>query len=168
MALVKLDSPIFIVEAGRSGATLVQALLGAHPQVAVPPETRFMKMADRFGAATHDAPADPAAFWTHLIGWPRFHDPGLAPEEVARRADPVDGATFRDTFAAMLATCAAQAGKRRAGAKTPGHYRYWRRLPEWFPDARILPVRQDPRAVAASALETPWGKESRRRCTIHG
>src|SRR5579884_827441 len=36
------SAPIFVVGFQRSGTTLLQALLGAHPRIASPPETYFI------------------------------------------------------------------------------------------------------------------------------
>src|SRR5882762_1496251 len=36
------DRPIFILGCPRSGTTLLQLMLHAHPRIAVPPETRFV------------------------------------------------------------------------------------------------------------------------------
>ena len=35
-------SPVFIVGAARSGTTLVRSMLGAHPELAIPPESHFL------------------------------------------------------------------------------------------------------------------------------
>ncbi|MEA2124455.1 MAG: hypothetical protein QOI80_1237, partial [Solirubrobacteraceae bacterium] len=44
------DGPIFVLGHERSGTTLLQALLGAHPRIAAPPETYFL-----FRVAQHAA-----------------------------------------------------------------------------------------------------------------
>src|SRR5258708_24668045 len=36
------DRPIFILGCPRSGTTLLQLMLHAHPRIAIPPETRFV------------------------------------------------------------------------------------------------------------------------------
>ena len=36
------DSPIFVVGCPRSGTTMLQLMLHAHPRIAIPPETRFL------------------------------------------------------------------------------------------------------------------------------
>src|SRR5436190_19048871 len=37
------DRPIFVGGCPRSGTTLMQLMLHAHPRIAIPPETRFVK-----------------------------------------------------------------------------------------------------------------------------
>ncbi|GAI08625.1 unnamed protein product, partial [marine sediment metagenome] len=36
-------TPIFIIGVGRSGTTLLQSILNAHPKICFPPETHFVK-----------------------------------------------------------------------------------------------------------------------------
>ena len=41
------DRPIFVVGSPRSGTTMLQLMLHAHPRIAIPPETRFFLTAHR-------------------------------------------------------------------------------------------------------------------------
>lgn len=154
-----LEAPIFVVGAGRSGTTLLRTALAAHPRIAVTPETHYMKFADGHGARDGDRPADFDAFWAKLTGWSRFLDLGVSEARVLEMASASGPPTFRSVFAAMLAAYGEANRKPRVGEKSPGHYRYWRRLFAWFADARLIAIRRDPRAAAASALATPWVRE---------
>lgn|GEM_PF-643283 len=154
--LRRAASPIFIVGAGRSGTTLVRTLLSGHSRIAVTPETHFMKLALRHGVRERDAPAEFEAFWTAWTGSPRFASLGLTAERCHEILEAQGQHTFRGAFAATLEAYAERLGKPRVGEKTPGHYRHLRQLLAWFPDARVVFVRRDPRAVVASALKTPW------------
>lgn len=150
------EAPFFIVGSGRSGTTLVRSLLNAHPRLAVPPETHFMRRAARRRGADPEAPPDFEAFWRELVRWRRFRDLGVDPDEVRRLVDRAGRQDFKTVFAALLRAYADRTGKPRAGEKTPGHHRYLDRLFAWFPDARIIVVQRDPRAVVASHLRSPW------------
>src|SRR3954469_5670339 len=44
---VPTDRPIIVVGCPRSGTTMLQLMLHAHPRIAIPPETRFMLAAYR-------------------------------------------------------------------------------------------------------------------------
>lgn len=46
------------------------------------------------------------------------------------------------------------------GEKTPEHLMWWRPLVRALPGLKIVAVVRDPRAVAASHLEVPWGIRS--------
>lgn len=150
------DAPFFIVGSGRSGTTLLQSLLSGHPRLTVPPETHYMKRAMSWGADARDAPADFDAFWADLTGWSRFADLGVDADDVLARLDRCGGRTFRGVLLAMLAAYGGAHGAARTGEKTPSHYRHVGRLLSWYPQARVLFVRRDPRAVIASHLPTPW------------
>ena len=43
------------------------------------------------------------------------------------------------------------------GKKTPGHYLHVDTIFDWFPDARVVFINRDPRAVCASLIGVPWG-----------
>ena len=152
----------FIVGAGRSGTTLLQTLLSAHPRLTVPPETHYLKRAVDWGAGHRKGPDDFDAFWKALVEWSRFEDLGIDAKDVSARIDRDGGRTFRGVFTAILQTYGADRGARRVGEKTPSHCRHVPRLLAWYPEARILYVRRDPRAVVASQLATPWVAEQRR------
>jgi hypothetical protein len=162
---VEPRAPVFVVGAGRSGTTLLRSLLSAHSALAMAPETHFLALAERFGmpvdAGADARPADPPAFWAAFAASPRIAATGVDPAAVRARAEAAGGG-FRAAFGALLTLTAEKAGKPRSGEKTPGHHRFASLLLRWFPDARVIFVRRDPRAVAASALEAPWVMEQRR------
>lgn len=155
MPVTRLDAPIFIVGPGRSGTTLVRSLLSAHSRIAMPPETHFMKLAERHGALYH-APRDFAAFWQELTESNRFRNVGIDAARCRARLNGQQSA--QAVFASILATYAECCDKPRAGEKTPGHVNYLPTLLDWFPDARVIVMRRDPRAVVASQLKTPWAQ----------
>lgn len=158
MASPLTEAPIFVVGAGRSGTTLLRTLLAAHPRIAMTPETHFMRFAERQagGLSGLDGEVDAERFWPALEAQRRFGSIGVAAGRVRAIAATHGSATYRDALAGLLAAYAEREGKPRAGEKTPGHYRDTERLLSWFPDARILYITRDPRAVTASALVTPW------------
>jgi hypothetical protein len=148
-------APVFVVGAGRSGTTLVRAALSAHSRIAVPPETHFLHTARPHGGLDGKVD-DPDAFWRSYAEHPRFLDLGIDAARCRalfdRQRDPRMAAVFRAILAAWLE----QTGKPRVGEKTPGHARYMPQILREFPDARIVVLQRDPRAVVASQLKTPW------------
>lgn len=159
MTLHLEEPPIFVVGAGRSGTTLVQSLLSAHPRLALTPETHFLAIwaqreADGFEAA-----------WTHYLASRRFAELGVTPEGCRAILERGPERTPRAALAAILAAFGEARGRPRVGEKTPGHWRWVGELLEWFPDARVILTRRDPRAVAASKLGAPWAAQAMR---LHG
>lgn len=148
------ERPVFVVGVERSGTTLLRNLLSAHSRIAISPETHFMRLADAWGAANASGPDDFEAFWSALAGHLALRATGV---DLARaRALIRTSRDFRTVFAALLAAQAGQTGRLRAGEKTPGHEHDLARIFAWFPGAQVIFIHRDPRACAASALQTPW------------
>jgi hypothetical protein len=153
--------PIFVVGYQRSGTTLLQALLGAHPRIASPPETHFIfrvaHLADYFGdladdtalrRALHEALDAPVG----LLQDCGFDEDGLYER---LRAGP---RSYRRILEVMLDDFAARHGKERWSEKTPTQSA--RSVFHLFPDAQVIHIVRDPRDVVASSVETPWTHES--------
>jgi hypothetical protein len=148
-----MTPPFFITGPGRSGTTLLRAILDARPDVRIPGETHFyttyrIENLARFHFLTRGnylkaVRRYPA--WRHVcyeqLDWARF-------TEIAQ-AMPAERASI---LRAYLQACAEAAGATRLGEKTPGHIRTLGRIWRDFPEARVIHVMRDPRAVAASYL----------------
>lgn len=151
-----LTDPFFLVGCPRSGTTLLQAQLDAHPLVAVAPETfyvrKFAGRPKRYDVATE---AGRERLIEDLTATAEFAAMELDRERFAaavRAAPPSMGSPFR----VLLEQFAARRGASRVGEKTPNHLLSMRTLEEWFPDAAFVHVVRDPRAVAASWRHVPW------------
>ena len=140
----------FFVGCGRSGTTLVRALVDAHPDMAIPPESHFVVAeAPRGGAAF-----DPAAFVSALAASDRFALWELDRDAVA---GAVRGAAdYPDAVRATFALWARRQGKARYGDKTPGYVVHLPVIAGLFPEAVVVHVVRDGRDVAASFVELGW------------
>lgn len=150
------ESLIFIGGSGRSGTTLMRSLISAHPRLAIAPETHFMKIADRNGGLKEGQPTRFQKFWKRYSSSTRFKDLGVDPSHCIDLMNKQEGQTYRNIFRAMLTAYGKRLGKERVGEKTPSHVRYVSQLLEWFPDARVIVMRRDPRAIIASKMNNPW------------
>jgi hypothetical protein len=155
----RLRDPAFlIVGTARSGTTLVQRLSCEIPGVWVPPETHFFSRfapdllrRRRFPLNASELLQELEAFCDLRSSRELHLDPEAVGERLGGRCDsPVDlfGAIVRD-LAGDHPIC---------GEKTPDHIRWWRPLALALPDLKFISVVRDPRAVAASTLDTPWAK----------
>lgn len=154
-----LQRPVFIAGAGRSGTTLMRSLLSAHSRICVSPETHFMARAEKWGFRERDAPLDFDWFWDRYTASVRFQDLGVDPDYCRGLVESGGPPTFRRIFEAVLTAFGQRVAKPRVGEKTPGHVHYIPELLSWFPDARVLILRRDPRAVIASQMRSPWVQE---------
>lgn len=154
------ESPVFVVGFPRSGTTLMRYLLNDHPQQAIAPETHFLvHFVPKYRNCSLSNPGDLHAFWTDFTSsewFPRF---GLEARDIYNCAS-ADDASFRSLFRALLRVYAASTGKPRIGEKTPEHYEHLATLLSWFPNARVVFLLRDPRAVIASYLhiEQKWAE----------
>ncbi|MEU8657609.1 sulfotransferase family protein [Actinoplanes philippinensis] len=156
-ALGHSDRPIFVVGCPRSGTTMLQLMLHAHPRIALPPETRFLLAAyqkrARFGDLTD--PARRRELAGFIVASSQFADLGLDPDETAE-AIVAGPPTLGSAFGIVFRSYAHRFGKPRWGDKRPLYLRHLPTILRLFPDAQIINIMRDGRDCVASLKETPW------------
>lgn len=157
--------PIFVVGAPRSGTTLLQLILNAHPDIAIHGEVHFFDAVLQLERAVPDilGPARLAQFFEQLKRVNCFrYLPGI--EErlpiVQQRLRDSDAASYEMFFRLLLEVYAEQSGAKRCGEKTPQNIRYLSSLLAIFPKAKIIHIVRDPRDVVASLIRMPWAPSS--------
>ena len=151
------DRPIFIVGCPRSGTTLLQLMVHAHPRIAIPPETRHLldlylrhaEFGDLRERANRSAVAD------HILAERRFKDLKLDREQV-RTAIEQGPPTMGSALGIVLQEYAHKFGKARWGDKRPLYINHLSAIFEMFPDAQIVHIIRDGRACVASLKRMPW------------
>lgn len=141
----------FIVACGRSGTTLVQAMLNAHPEMAIPPEAHFLVPVGR-GVPTRDGRIDIEHVARRWERHPYFAlwevQPGRLREALAR-ARPT---TYPDAARVLYSIYARDRGKPRYGDKTPKHVLSLGYLADAFPEGRFIHLLRDGRDVTCSFI----------------
>ena len=152
------DAPFFIVGNDRSGTTVLRLALDRSAEAAVPPESLFLldfaPVRRRGGLEDPERAARFAAeVWSHprvrlwgLAGDPPVVPPGLTHAEA-----------YRFAVEAPVRAYARRAGKERFGDKTPPYVYAVDELLAVWPDARIVVLVRDARAVAHSIVRLPFG-----------
>lgn len=163
---VPVAGPVFVVGHSRSGTTLLAAILNAHPHMACGPETGLFDRAGGYGwRRLLQDPAWPARAVDFLARIRRaegdlvLDDYGLTPEDVRRELTgrrPSPAALME----ALTVPYAKARDKPRWVEKTPRHLVRVARIREAWPDAAIVRIVRDPRAVAASFAGVPFGPRS--------
>lgn len=155
----KGQGPIFVVGPSRSGTALVRACLNQHPDVHVAGETHYFEdVRPRLrGHGEALTPEDARRCEDHFLSLahrPYGHsgDPDASPmDREALRACAQDIGTHAEAyFEAYCRLEAERYGKRRWGEKTPRHVFQIDEIVSSFPDARVICMIRDPRAVVAS------------------
>lgn len=142
---------VFVVGCPRSGTTLVQRMLDAHPDLTVANDTHFIPRAAKRELRVHDDPPLTPQLVEQAMDYHRFHRMGLGLEEVSQAAD-VD-ATWSAFVARLYDLRGRKAGKLLSGEKTPDYCRWIPLLHRLFPRARFLHVLRDGRDTALSAMD---------------
>ena len=152
---------LFLVGCPRSGTTLLQRLLDAHPSLTVANDTHFITRAiDKVAGGSVVRASSPLlkeslVEWTR--GYHRFGRLGLDAEAVAR-ADEAS-TTYPEFVAGLYRQLAALRGKELAGEKTPDYIRHIGRLHAMFPASKLVHIVRDGRDVALSLLD--WAHEAK-------
>lgn len=150
---VSANPYLFVVGCQRSGTTMLQRMLDAHPDLAVAYDSLFLLRPIRGYSVGVDPELDEGlveAAVTH----PRFDRLGLSKEAVERAS--AEAETYRGFVAGIYDEYARMHCKPLAGEKSPG---FCRRLPQLhglLPEAKILHLIRDGRDVALSIRD--WGK----------
>ena len=151
------DRPIFVVGCPRSGTTMLQLMLHAHPRIAIPPENRFLLPAYHRRAGFGDLAE--AGNRRRLGGWltadPSFRDLGLDPAGTVEEIVAAPG-TLGSALGTVFRSYAARFGKPRWGDKRPAYLRNLDIVLRLFPDAQVINIVRDGRDCVASLKEMPW------------
>jgi hypothetical protein len=140
----------FIVACGRSGTTLLRAMLERGGEIAIPPESYFpVSLAERHAGASFD----PARFAAELRANVRFREWGVDAPDVSGLT------TYADAVRAVFAGYARAHGAPRYGDKTPPFVLHVDRLAELFPEARFVHLIRDGRDVTRSLVRTSFGPD---------
>ena len=163
--------PIFIVGVQRSGTTLLAAMLAAHSRLSCGPETHFFRRLAQVDAASLCAPdtwpcaaAQFVRSITHTGVEPHTRKSlvdkyRLAPDSIdtylRTKAPSIPEILRSVTEQHMIAKA-----KVRWVEKTPDHLLHTAAIREYFPGAPIIHIVRDPRDVALSLMNVPWGVKS--------
>lgn len=150
---------VFIVGCPRSGTTVLQRMVDAHPHIAITPETHWIaRWYERRIGLTPEGLVTPRLL-AKLFAHPRFRELELEPAAVMRLAGNGSPAPYVDFMAGVFDLFAERRGKPLSGDKTPGYVRSISTLHALWPDARFVHIIRDGRDVCLSMLA--WRRASK-------
>jgi hypothetical protein len=151
---------MFLVGAARSGTTLLQRLLDAHPQLAVVNETYWVprRFLERLGLTDEGIVTE--ALPPMLLESPKFSRMEVSEQDLARLLSEGQPVRYERFVARIFDLYATRRGKRLAGDKTPGYVRRIRQLHELWPGARFVHLIRDPRDLCLSMLDWRSGEKT--------
>ncbi|MCP4117308.1 MAG: sulfotransferase [Desulfobacteraceae bacterium] len=154
-------SPVFIIGAARSGTTLLQLMLNAHPDISIMGEVHFFDQVMRIKEYVPEIVSenDVEACFDQLEKVYSFqYLPGIENilAVVKARLKKEGGISYEKIYNALMEETGRLAGAKRYGEKTPENIRYLDQLVRTFPNCKIVHIIRDPRAVAASNQKVPW------------
>lgn len=144
--------PVFIVGAARSGTTPFQLALNMHPELGVYGETQAFFVCRKFGADPNEV-----AFRRLLAYW-RAVTAGCCPYNDILDTDEIrqklaKASTYAQMLNLIMGAIAAREGKSTWGEKSPAHVFRLDEIRTCFPNARIVHMVRDPRAVVCSTIK---------------
>lgn len=164
MSITLEERPVFVLGSERSGTTLLMAILGCHPRLAVPEVAwyypRFRPYLftygdlgnnDNFRTLTHEM-----AHGLRTPYWGMGVNPGVFGDEILASALDIEQ-SFAGVYAAMFERYARETGKPRWGEKTPYNLFYIGEILEDFPNAQFAYIFRDGRDVSAEFLDASFG-----------
>jgi hypothetical protein len=153
---------VFIGGCGRSGTTMLGAMLGSHSRCVATPESKFVVPAHRAAVRNANDNNQLEATLAQLAqDWSfRVWDIPVPSVDELSLSSPAVRDSFPSLMESLVGTYAEHVG--RAGADvwvdhTPENVRRAADLRELFPEARLIHVIRDGRAAASSVKQLDWG-----------
>lgn len=152
------EKMIFVIGVGRSGTTLVQAMLNAHPRIKFPPETHFFRRYIANGKAKEYYESYGLEKFISLISDdPYIHRLGIDIDFLIRqRIDPGKGFSPEDLYIKLLMDSISLKESQLLGDKDPRAIEVLPSLKKSFPNSYIVHVIRDPRDTIVSRFKAEW------------
>lgn len=163
MAIELKERPIFIIGYERSGTTLLMAMLGCHPRIAVPEVgwlfPRIYPWRYTYGDLSIDSNfrtmGAEMLFGLNQPLWGMSLNPATAVDEIISMAPE---RSFAGIYTAMHLRYAREFGnKPRWGQKTPNNLFFVPQILENFPKAQFIFITRDGRDASATSINSAFG-----------
>lgn len=148
---------VFVVGCPRSGTTLLQRMLDAHPDMAIANDTHFIPRAAKKALRHNSDPELSNELVKAVLAYRRFYRMGLDDDEVREVAS--QSHKYSEFVSRLYDLRAQKQGKTISGEKTPDYCRKIPQLSALFPQAKFIHIIRDGRDTALSTLD--WANETK-------
>ena len=145
---------VFIVGCPRSGTTLLQRIVNAHPQIAITPETHWIPRVFEKRKGLTPAGVTPELI-SVLLQLPRFTGLGIGQQELVAMIAGGRPLSYSSLVTGIFDSYGKAQGKALVGDKTPGYVRRMNTLHALWPEARFVHLIRDGRDVYLSMRHRP-------------
>lgn len=146
----------FVVGVGRSGSTLLRLMLDAHPQLAIPSETHFLKDIIPLAERTTTNKKKFFKTITNHVRWSEFH---IDTKEFETNLNELKNFTFTEGLRIFYSLYAKKFQKQRWGDKTPPYDNLIQSIEKLLPEAHFIHIIRDGRDVALSYKDMWFGPD---------
>jgi hypothetical protein len=144
---------VFIVGCPRSGNTLLQRIVDAHPDIAVISQTRWIpRWFEKRRGLTPEGLVT-RQLVEELLGYDKFAKLKIGREELENLIGHSEPIPYSDFVAGLFDLYGQRQGKRLVGDKTPRYARSIRTLHALWPRAKFVHIIRDGRDVCLSVLD---------------
>jgi len=163
--VVKNSRPIFIVGCERSGTTMLRLILHSHANIAIPPQTKFIKKVYKrrlfFGNLSKLNNRSKILKWfsDNHNNKTKIIDLGLDSSDIQNEIIK-SGNSLGSILSTIFKLYSKQNNKIRWGDKHPYYIKYLDQLFKLFPDAQVIHIVRDGRDAVASLKSMPWWKNN--------
>ncbi len=146
---------VFIVGCPRSGTTLLQRVVNAHPQIAIIPESHWIpRLFEKRTGLTPEGQVT-AELIPRLLEHPEFAGLHIGREELEGLIRTGQQVCYSDFISSIFDLYGKAQGKALVGNKTPGYVRRLRTLHALWPTARFVHLIRDGRDLYLSTMHRP-------------
>ncbi|MFW6009574.1 MAG: sulfotransferase family protein [archaeon] len=167
MSKTSFETPIFIGGVGRSGTTLIQAMLNAHGNISFTPETHFIKnYLTNYKVLKKAKKGNESWIEKKIINddyLKRLNFNSYLLVEILRN----NNFNLLKFYKELLIRYSKKNDKdlKYIGEKDPKFIEHFKEINDIFPKAKIIHIIRDPRDVVLSRMKTEWSKD--RNYLIH-
>ncbi len=161
--VTKNNRPIFIVGCERSGTTMLRLILHSHANIAIPPQTKYVKKIYKrrifFGNLSKLKNRNKIIHWfsNNHNKKTKIIDLGLDPNDIQNEMMK-SGDSLGSILSTIFQLYSNKLNKNRWGDKHPYYIKYLDQLFNLFPDAQVVHIVRDGRDAVASLKTMPWWK----------